>query len=232
MQIGSTSALVALARRARHALLRARDAPTSPGSRPRGGSGSARARSFTVVLADRALVLVAEVVLHVAGARCRRSSSPCLPSNSPNISTYGLPMTCVSTLRRPRCAMPITTSRAPALRAARDRLVEHRHQRVGPLDREPLVARYARPRNRSRPSTSVSRRSTASFSSARQRLRERAVLHRARNQCALLLVAEVRELEADRRRSRRSRSARTTSAAVPDSIAERARRHVARGPPR
>ena len=46
-------------------------------------------------------------------------ASPCRPSNSPNISTYDIPITCTSTLMRPRCAIAITTSRAPppALRA-------------------------------------------------------------------------------------------------------------------
>ena len=39
------------------------------------------------------------------------------PSNSSNTALTGLSSTCVSTLMRPRCAIAITTSRAPAAAA-------------------------------------------------------------------------------------------------------------------
>ena len=49
------------------------------------------------------------------------------------------PMMCARTFRRPRWAIPITTSCAPCSAAELDRLVEHRHHHVEPFDRELLL---------------------------------------------------------------------------------------------
>ena len=46
-------------------------------------------------------------------------------------------------MRRPRCAIPITISWAPARGGDPDRLVEHRHHRVEALERELLLAQEA-----------------------------------------------------------------------------------------
>ena len=62
------------------------------------------------------------------------------PSNSRRISSYGRPMTCARTSRRPRCAIPITTSMRARLGREVDRLVEHRNHHVEALDGELLLA--------------------------------------------------------------------------------------------
>ena len=51
-----------------------------------------------------------------------------------------MPIVCASTFSRPRCAIPITTSCAPADGGELERLVEHRDQDVEPLERELLLA--------------------------------------------------------------------------------------------
>ena len=128
---------------------------------------------------------------------CRRSSRPAAPRTR-RTSRRSFPITWVSTLRRPRCAMPDHDLSRAALRAPRDRLVEHRDQHVRPLDREPLVPQVGALRNRSSPSTSVSRRSRRCFSSALSGRVSAPSSIVATEPGPLLLVAEVRELEADR----------------------------------
>ena len=59
-----------------------------------------------------------------------------------------------------------------------------------------LYPEYARPRKRSRPSTSVRRRSTAFFSSSVSGARERARLDHRAEPLALRFAAEVLELVA------------------------------------
>ena len=85
----------------------------------------------------------AVVVLHVAGAALGRELARLRPAGRPRTrrrsSRTAGPTVWASTLSRPRCAMPITTSRAPRLGRALDGEVEHRHQHVHALDREPLL---------------------------------------------------------------------------------------------
>ncbi len=68
------------------------------------------------------------------------SSCACLPSNSENRSAGILPSVLTSTLRRPRCAMPITISCTPAGAGELDQVVEHRDHRLAALAREALLA--------------------------------------------------------------------------------------------
>ena len=63
-----------------------------------------------------------------------------MPSNSAKICESGLPTMLASTFSRPRCAMPITTSRRPAQRRVVQDPVEQRDQRLAALEREALVA--------------------------------------------------------------------------------------------
>ena len=90
------------------------------------------------------VALGAEVVLDVAACRPPRSatiaSTVRSPSNSSRIDSYGRPITWASTFSRPRWAIPITTSCAPASAASCNGLVEHRYEHVEPLDRELLLA--------------------------------------------------------------------------------------------
>ena len=131
-----------------------------------------------------------------AAARARRavaSRSPCGTSRRPSRtalsrarrprtrrrSTRGdLPRMFASTFRRPRCAMPITTSRAPWRAALLDQRVEQRDQRLRALEREALLAhelacggsaRRAPPRRASRGCAAAPRR--------RERARVLALLH-------------------------------------------------------
>ena len=72
-------------------------------------------------------------------------SSGCwnLPSNSSNSSAGGLPRMLTSMFRRPRWAMPITSSSIVVLAAAADQGVEHRDQAVAAFQREALLADVA-----------------------------------------------------------------------------------------
>ena len=79
----------------------------------------------------------------------------------------GLPIVFASTFSRPRCDMPITTSRSPRSAASFRIAVEQRDQRLAALEREALVAdvlaragsaRSSRPRPASRARASCSRR--------------------------------------------------------------------------
>ena len=70
--------------------------------------------------------------------RCRTCSN--LPSNSSNSWRGGLPSVLISTLRRPRWAMPITTSLTPCSPARRIGGVHQRDQRVAAFQREALLA--------------------------------------------------------------------------------------------
>ena len=82
----------------------------------------------------------AHVVLHVAGVRGRRRTCSNLPSNSSNSWRGGLPSVLISTLRRPRWAMPMTTSLARLFAGAADSVVHQRDQRVAAFQREALLA--------------------------------------------------------------------------------------------
>ena len=130
--------------------------------------------------------------------RALRASSGRVPSNSAKICASGLPIMFASTLRRPRCAMPITTSRTPSQRRVVQDAVEQRDQRLGALEREALVADVLRVQEAAR----RSRRRSASRACASARRR------RAPGSCAstpsaaaatpALGVGDVHVLDADR----------------------------------
>ena len=83
------------------------------------------------------------------------------PSNSRRMYSYGIPIVCASTLRRPRCAIPITTSCAPPSEASS--IVS---SSIGIITSSPSSENCFCPRNRLRrkrsiPSTSQRRRKSA-----------------------------------------------------------------------
>ena len=73
-----------------------------------------RERKVDTVAVELAIGGGAEVILHVARAfdLVRRVEEP--PLNSWKIARCGLPITCASTLSRPRCAMPMTICFTPS----------------------------------------------------------------------------------------------------------------------
>ena len=66
-----------------------------------------------------------------------------LSSNSAKISWYGLRRMLARTLSRPRWAMPRTISRDAQVGGLLDDGVEDRDERLGPFEREPLLAEVA-----------------------------------------------------------------------------------------
>ncbi len=87
------------------------------------------------------------------------------PSNSARSSAYETPTVWVSTLSRPRCAMPSTTSRAPASATCWMSTSSIGTSMSVPSSENRFWPRYARWRNCSSPSTSQIRRRSAFFSS-------------------------------------------------------------------
>ena len=61
------------------------------------------------------------------------------PSNSRKICAYDLPTMLASTLRRPRCDMPITTSSHAVVGRGVEQEVEHRDQRLRAFEAEALL---------------------------------------------------------------------------------------------
>ena len=93
------------------------------------------------------------------------------PSNSAKIVSYGRPRLCARTFSRPRCAIPITTSRAPRVAAS-----WISSSSIGTVMSSPSIEncfwpRYALCMKRSSASTSVSRLSSAFCSSTVSGLR-------------------------------------------------------------
>ncbi len=107
--------------------------------------------------AERGLVDTrgAQVVLDVARA-LRRRRRPCSPSNSRKIRLYDLPMVLASTLRRPRCAMPMTTSFISSSTAALSRVSSSGMRLSAPSRPKRLWPTYLVWRNRSKASASLS----------------------------------------------------------------------------
>ena len=144
----------------------------------------------------------AEMVLHVAGD-ARRVASACRRIRRIDCPT-GFSRTCASTLMRPRCAMAITTSRAPRAAALVDRRVEHRHERVGALDREALVA-LIRAAEESLEAVDLREAAQQRELFVRpERAAHRAALDLLAEPEALVLFFNVLELESDARRVERA----------------------------
>ena len=119
-----------------------------------------------------------------------------------------MPIVCASTLSRPRCAMPMTTSCAPA--SAASSIVS---SSIGIITSSPSSENCFWPRNRLRrkrsiPSTSHRRRKSAFFSSAVERL---PVAARTRSPGAARRAAGGRRGARARRRSCRSTSRRAAA---------------------
>ena len=147
------------------------------------------------------------------------------PSNSRRIVSYGRPITCASTLSRPRCAIPITTSCAPASAASSDRLVEHRDEHVEAFDRELLLAEERLAQVRLEPLHLGEPREQRTLLVLAERRAVTAGLDRLAQPDALLVVGDVLDLVGDRpavglaavaaaprRASRPRRSARSSRA--------------------
>ena len=101
---------------------------------------------------------------------------------------------------RPRCAIAITTSRAPAARRALDRRLEHRHERVVPLDREALVALIRAAEEALEPIHFGEPAKHGALLLIRERAAHLAILDHATEPRALGIALDVLELEADRGR--------------------------------
>ena len=209
--------LVARARRPRDALLARAPSPDITGFTTSRWLGFGASSNLTVAAADRALALVAEVVLHVARARSRRSLARARPSNSPNISTYGI----AHDVREHVEAAAVRhadhdLARAPRARHASIASSIIGTSDVGSLDREPLAAEVGAAEEALEAIDLGQPAEHGALLVRRQRLREtRPSSIVAAEPVALLLVAEVRELEPDR--------PQYTSRSVPDDVGRRSR---------
>ena len=88
-----------------------------------------------------------------------------LPSNSANSFSVGLPSVLISTLSRPRWAMPTTTSLTPPLPPRRTSVSISGIRESPPSSEKRFCPTYLLPRKRSSPSAAVSRSSTRRLSS-------------------------------------------------------------------
>ena len=116
------------------------------------------------------------------------------PSNSRRIDSYGRPTVCTSTFRRPRCAMPITTSWAPASAAS-----SIASSSIGIIASSPSSENCFWPRNERRrycsnPSARPSESSRRISLLGRERLAVAARLDRLPQPDALRMVGEVLDL--------------------------------------
>ena len=206
--------LVAIGGRSRHPLMRARHAAHH------------RIHDFQVArircelqrhgaVANHALALEAEVVLHVTGRRIdARLAGPSLELAEHLVVRH--PHHVHKHVDAPPMGHPDHDAPRTTPRRAGDRLVEHRHHRIGAFNREPLVALIL-PAEKSFETVHFGEAAQhGDLLVGRERLRERALLHRVLEPRALRLVPQVRELEGDR--------AAVDAAQPLDDVGRRARR--------